>query len=108
MVNLKKRHYISTFIMILIVIVTLYPFLNVLAKSLNDPIDTVRGGITIFPRKPTLNNYKDLFATGSNLVIAFRNSVLRNGFLHIKSWRLSGYANIAQHIVPKRAPITVS
>lgn len=77
MVNLKKRHYISTFIMILIVIVTLYPFLNVLAKSLNDPIDTVRGGITIFPRKPTLNNYKDLFATGSNLVIAFRNSVLR-------------------------------
>ena len=35
------------FFMILIVVVTLYPFLNVLAKSLNDPLDTVKGGITI-------------------------------------------------------------
>ncbi|MCR5218182.1 carbohydrate ABC transporter permease [Treponema sp.] len=75
----KKRHIhlISSLVMILVVIVTLYPFLNVLAKSLNDAVDTVKGGITIFPRKPTIKNYSDLFTTGSNLGTAFFNSVIR-------------------------------
>lgn len=63
--------------MIFIVVITLYPFLNVLAKSLNDPIDTVKGGITIFPRVPTLKNYFDLFAEGSNLAQAFKISISR-------------------------------
>lgn len=76
-VAMKKRHYISAIVLVFVVIVTLYPFLNVLAKSFNDPIDTVRGGITVFPRKPTLNNYKDIFATGSNLMRALVNSVVR-------------------------------
>ncbi|AEJ60654.1 ABC-type transporter, integral membrane subunit [Spirochaeta thermophila DSM 6578] len=48
--------------MILLGIATLYPFLNVLAISLNDSVDTVRGGITIFPRKFTLENYAYLFS----------------------------------------------
>lgn len=65
------------FFMILIVVVTLYPFLNVLAKSLNDPLDTVKGGITIYPRVPTVKNYLDLFAEGSNLPQAFKISIAR-------------------------------
>ncbi len=65
--------------LLIVVVVTLYPFLNVVAKSFNDPIDTVRGGITIYPRVFTLNNYKDLFQKGSNLILAFRNSFLRTG-----------------------------
>jgi len=63
--------------MTLVIIVTLYPFLNVTAKSFNDPIDTVKGGISIFPRVPTLQNYIGLFEGGSNLPTAFRNSILR-------------------------------
>ncbi len=66
-----------TIVMLFVVIVTLYPFLNILAKSLNDPIDTVKGGITIFPRVFTLDNYKILFEKGSNLPRAFEISVLR-------------------------------
>ena len=46
----------------IITIVTLYPFLNVLAISLNDSTDSVRGGITIFPRVFTLENYKIIFS----------------------------------------------
>ena len=65
------------FFMILIVVVTLYPFLNVLVKSLNDPLDTVKGGITIYPRVPTVKNYLDLFAEGSNLPQAFKISISR-------------------------------
>ena len=63
--------------MIFIIVVTLYPFLNVTAKSLNDPIDTVKGGIHIFPRVFTISNYTGLFEGGSNLPVAFRTSVLR-------------------------------
>lgn len=44
-------------VMIILAIVTLYPFLHVLAVSLNDPYDAIKGGITIFPRKFTLVNY---------------------------------------------------
>lgn len=64
-------------IMIFIIIVTLYPFLNVLAISLNNATDTVKGGIHIWPRKFTLDNYKQIFSGSSKLPIAFINSVLR-------------------------------
>ena len=63
--------------MLYIIGVTLYPFLNILAKSLNDPIDTVKGGIHLWPRVFTIQNYVSLFEGGSNLPAAFRMSVLR-------------------------------
>lgn len=47
--------------MALVLIVTLYPFLNVLAISLNNSTDTVRGGIYLWPREFTLENYKTIF-----------------------------------------------
>jgi putative aldouronate transport system permease protein len=80
MASVQKRttaDFVILFFMILVIVVTLYPFLNVAAKSFNDPIDTVKGGIHILPRVPTLQNYINLFERGSNLPIAFRNSVLR-------------------------------
>lgn len=63
-------------ILTIIAIITLYPFLNVLAISLNDSTDSVRGGITIFPRVFTLENYKTIF-TYETLAIGFRISLLR-------------------------------
>ncbi len=57
-------------------IVTLYPFLNVLAISLNESTDTIRGGIYIWPREFTFNNYLEI-AKYENLVTGFGNSVLR-------------------------------
>jgi putative aldouronate transport system permease protein len=63
--------------MFFMILVTLYPFLNVAAKSFNDPIDTVKGGIHIIPRAFTMRNYTGLFEAGSNLPAAFRMSILR-------------------------------
>ncbi|WP_019638912.1 carbohydrate ABC transporter permease [Paenibacillus fonticola] len=60
----------------LITIITLYPFLNVLAISFNDSVDTVRGGITIYPREFTLQNYKLIFSY-DGLITGFKISVLR-------------------------------
>ncbi len=67
---------VNIIIMLLIVVATLYPFLNVLAIALNNSQDTVRGGVTIFPRVPTLDNFREIFNYGS-IPQAFLTSVLR-------------------------------
>ncbi|AZN43891.1 carbohydrate ABC transporter permease [Paenibacillus albus] len=61
---------------LLVTVVTLYPFLNVLAISLNDSTDSVKGGITIYPRQFTLKNYDTIFAF-SGLLQGLKISVLR-------------------------------
>lgn len=48
------------FAMIVIIVVTLFPYLNVLAKALNDGIDGMRGGIVLWPRVFTFENFKIL------------------------------------------------
>ncbi|MGN1141914.1 MAG: carbohydrate ABC transporter permease [Oliverpabstia sp.] len=58
------------------IIITLYPFLNVLAISLNDPMDTMRNVNFIIPRKFTLSNYIYVF-TENNLLQPFIMSVVR-------------------------------
>lgn len=55
----------NTIIMIGIILITLLPYLNVLAKSLNDGNDAMRGGITFYPRVFTLENYKVLLSDES-------------------------------------------
>lgn len=68
--------YILAGIFCLVILMTLYPFLNVLAISLNDPMDTMRNINFIIPRKFTLANYKYVFRE-SSLLIPFATSVLR-------------------------------
>jgi putative aldouronate transport system permease protein len=63
-------------VMVVAGIMTLYPFLNVLAISLNDSADTIKGGITVWPREFTLKNYEKIFEF-KGLLTGFRNSVLR-------------------------------
>jgi putative aldouronate transport system permease protein len=67
---------INAVIMVVIVVATVYPFLNVLAIAFNDSVDTVRGGITIFPRKFTWENFATILSF-PNLTQAFFNSVTR-------------------------------
>lgn len=51
--------------MLIIMLATLFPYLNVLAKALNDGNDSMRGGITIFPRVFTLENFRILLSDAS-------------------------------------------
>jgi putative aldouronate transport system permease protein len=48
-------------LLLLLGVVTLYPFLNLLAISLNDSMDTMRGGIYLLPREFTWSNYETIF-----------------------------------------------
>lgn len=61
------------------IFVTLYPFWNLCVISLNEPYDSLKGGLTFWPRKFSWINYATLFE-GNNLdtmTIAALNSVLR-------------------------------
>ena len=49
---------VNIIVMIFLSIITIYPYLNQLAISFNEGMDSLRGGITIFPRKFTLENYE--------------------------------------------------
>ena len=53
--------YVNVFFLVLIAFVTFYPFWNVLMISLNDPNDTLMGGITLWMRKFTIENYRYIF-----------------------------------------------
>ncbi|WP_213533979.1 carbohydrate ABC transporter permease [Paenibacillus sp. J45TS6] len=62
--------------MIMLVTVTLYPFLNTIVVSFNAGNDTIRGGLYLWPRDFTLQNYKAVFASGT-IYSAFLVSVAR-------------------------------
>lgn len=80
---MKKKHIelttfdvVNTLIMILIGIVMIYPFWNTVAVSLNDAQDSLRGGITFWPRVYSTYSYVSIFRNKLMLTAAV-NSVLR-------------------------------
>lgn len=72
----RMADFIIAIIMVVILIITLYPFLNVLAVSFNESLDTIKGGIYLWPRKFTLANYEQVFEDPI-LFRAFLNSTIR-------------------------------
>lgn len=77
----KKRKYeLFDYILIIyflfVIVLTVYPFLNVLAVSFNDPTDTMRNVNFIIPRKWTLYNYQYIFKE-ENLIEPLFMSVAR-------------------------------
>ncbi|MDR2570806.1 MAG: carbohydrate ABC transporter permease [Oscillospiraceae bacterium] len=69
----------NTLLMIFVVVVMLYPMLNTLAISFNEPLDSVRGGIYLLPRYFSVTAYESVFEN-ELLSIAFRNSIARTVF----------------------------
>src|SRR5690625_2105794 len=57
--------------MILLSIIMLYPFLNQIALSLNEATDSVKGGIYLWPREFTWNNYAHVFKKASIIQAIF-------------------------------------
>ena len=71
----KVFTFFNTVIMVLFVIITLYPVLNTLAIAFNDGTDALRGGIHIWPRMWTTNNFatvlkKENLLTGAKISVA--------------------------------------
>ena len=88
----------NTLFMVLFVIITLYPVLNTLAISFNDGTDALRGGIYLWPRKWTLQNYSTVlqrqnlitgaYITVARTVLGTLLALAANAFLaFIVSWK---------------------
>ena len=77
---MKNKATVADFILVLVfaivIIMTLYPFLNVLAISFNDATDTIKNINFVIPRMFTFSNYKYVFKD-SNFVMPFVTSVSR-------------------------------
>ena len=69
-------HTVNGIIMIFIAVIMIYPFWNTIAVSLNDAQDTLRGGITLFPRVFSTYSYESVFKN-KLMGTAAINSVLR-------------------------------
>lgn len=67
---------VNGLIMIVLIVVMVYPFWNTIAVSLNDAQDSLRGGITFFPRVFSTYSYESVFKNDLMLTAAI-NSVLR-------------------------------
>lgn len=90
--------------MIFMGLITLYPFLNVLAISLNDSLDTIKGGVHLLPRVFTWNNYREVF-TYPNLVTGFNISFLRTAVgtgLGLLSTAMVAYVISCREFVARR------
>lgn len=66
-VGYKVFYVILVIILILFSILMIYPYLNVVAKAFNEGFDTMQGGVTIYPRVPTMRNFLTLI--NNNLIM---------------------------------------
>lgn len=92
--------------LLILVVVTLYPFVNIIAVSFNDAMDSLTGGITIFPRDFTVYNYQQVFNDAS-IVRATSVSIARTligAFTTTASCFMVAYALSRKEFV-LRAPI---
>ncbi|WP_169081405.1 carbohydrate ABC transporter permease [Paenibacillus sp. PL91] len=62
--------------LIIIFLVTFYPFWNILVVSLNDATDSVRGGLYLWPRQFTFESYESIFRN-AELINSVKVTVLR-------------------------------
>lgn len=99
---------VKSALLFVLVVATLYPFLHVAAVSLNDPVDTMRGGIGLWPRRWSAANYQGIFSN-QYIWIAARNSVLRTviaATLQTFSTAMVAYALSRREYV-LRAPLSI-
>ncbi len=70
-------NFVKAFILVAMILITLYPFWNTVVVSFNHATDTIRGGVYLWPRSWTLANYKAVWVT-ANIPSALFISVSRS------------------------------
>lgn len=103
----KLFDFIIAITLIFVVIVTVYPFWNTVALSFNDGLDSIKGGITFWPRIFTWQNYKALFVTDyiyGAFVVSVTRTILQT-VLCVFCTTMLAYALSRREFVLKR-PLT--
>ncbi len=72
----KVVHTLIVMVILILCMLVLFPCLNVLALSFNDGKDAARGGVYLWPRVFTLENFKQVFSD-SQIMPAYRITIAR-------------------------------
>ena len=75
---------INTVIMCMVIAITVFPFYLIIVKSFNEGVDSNIGGLLLYPRKFTLDNYITFFSK-SEWLYAFKITSLRTAVGSISS-----------------------
>ncbi|MFC5405473.1 carbohydrate ABC transporter permease [Cohnella soli] len=89
------------FLMLAFAFLCLYPFYYVMIVSLNDPLDAQRGGIYLWIRDFSIENYKAIFKT-AELLDAYRITLFRvfvGSILHLLLTAMFAFAMTKKHFV---------
>lgn len=90
----KVFNVFNIFILSIICVITLYPFINIAAIAFNNGIDTMRGGITVYPRMPTLENFRvalNYSTIKSSILVSIGRAVLGTIY-HVFAVSTAAYA----------------
>ena len=68
---------VNTILLLMVCVITLYPFLNTVAISFNDSTDAVYGGIYLWPRVFSLRSYETILLQSSTIPHSALISALR-------------------------------
>jgi len=95
--------------LIIIFIVTFYPFYLSLILSLNEGMDATRGGIYFWPRKFTLDNYKRFFSDSRWLNAFFITTIrtITGTILTVFVTSMVAYALSFRRLVGRKVYITI-
>ena len=93
-------------VVILLCLIIVLPCLNILALSFNDGKDAARGGIWLWPRVWTLDNYVEVFKDGS-IVSGYKITLMRTVIGTLMSLTVTAFAAFAleQQELPGRSII---
>lgn len=80
---------INIFFMVIIIVIMVYPIWNTVVISFNEARDTIRGGLTVWPRVWSMYNYESVL-DNEHLVRAFIVSVTRTVLAVVINVLLSG------------------
>lgn len=100
---------INTLLMLVVMLVTLYPFWYAIIGSFNEGFDYGLGGVSLLTRKFTLDNYKVVF-NDKQIFNAFKVTILRTcigTFVHLLVTSLFAYAFSKRDLVGKNLYATL-
>lgn len=103
----KIFHKVNIFLLLVLSLTVIYPFVNIFAISFNEGKDAMMGGIYLWPRKFSLDAYKMIF-TEANLVHSAFVSVLRTvlgTFLGLASTAVVAYVLSNKELLFRRTII---
>jgi len=95
--------------LLFVVVVTVYPFWNTIAISFNDGLDSLKGGISLWPRKFTMKNYTSLFQTRAIVdagVISVTRTILQT-IISVFCTSMLAYALSRKEFVIRKSLTTV-